>query len=126
MTSFDAKGIGACLTSTLILFLSGAGLASEEGDASSSKGLASEKDDASSSKGLASILFEGTSETATYSIDGKALTIPYVQPATQPLVIKAGRHVIEVHEGKNLVLREEVVLEPGETKTLRVMKAEPK
>jgi hypothetical protein len=106
MTSFKTKGIGACLASILIL--------------SSPAGWASEEDDASHSKGLASILIEGASETATYSIDGRAVNIPYTQPATQPLVIKAGRHVIEVHEGEEVVMREEIVLKPGETRTLRV------
>jgi hypothetical protein len=110
MTSFTTKGIGAYLASTLILF--------------SSAGLATEEDDASSSKGFASIRIEGASETATYSIDGQAVKVPYTQPATRPLVIKAGRHVIEVHEGEDVVLREEVVLTPGETKMLRVMRAE--
>jgi hypothetical protein len=99
------------LASTLIVF--------------SSAGLASEKDDASSSKGLASILIEGASETATYYIDGRAVKIPYTQPVTRPLVIKAGHHVIEVHEGEDVALRAEVVLTPGETKTLRVKRAEP-
>ena len=111
MTSFNTKGLAACLASTLVLF--------------SSAGLASEEDDASSSKGLASILIEGASETATYSIDGRAVKVPPKQDATHALVIKAGRHVIEVHEDKDVVLREEVVLDPGETKTLRVMRAEP-
>lgn len=111
MTTFNRKGMAACLASTLILF--------------SSAGLATEEDDANSSKGFASIRIEGASEIATYSIDGQAVKVPYTQPATRPLVIKAGRHVIEVHEGEDVVLREEIVLTPGETKTLRVMRAKP-
>jgi hypothetical protein len=91
----------------------------------SSAGLASEEDDATSSKGLASVLFEGTSETATYHIDGHAVKLPATQPATRQLVVKTGSHVIEVQEGKEVVLREEVVLTPGETKTLRVVRAKP-
>ena len=41
------------------------------------------------------------------------------------MVISAGRHVIEVHEGEVVALREEIVLEPGETKTLQVKGAPP-
>jgi hypothetical protein len=50
---------------------------------------------------------------------------PYDQAATSPLVISAGRHVIEVHEGEIVALREEIVLETGEARTLRVEGAQP-
>ena len=53
------------------------------------------------------------------------MTVPYAQAATRPLVIKAGRHIIEVHEDEGVVLREEILLNPGETKTLRVVRPEP-
>ena len=109
MTSASIRRIGAYLASALIVF-PGAGLAS---------------DDASSSKGLASILIEGASATATYYIDGRAVKLLGAATATRPLVIKAGRHVIEVREDEDVTLREEVVLEPGETRTLRVNGAKP-
>jgi hypothetical protein len=69
---------------------------------------------------LASILIEGASQTARYHVDGRAVAFPYDQSETSPLVISAGRHVIEVHGGEVVTLREEIVLEPGETGTLRV------
>jgi hypothetical protein len=111
MTSLKTTRIGACLASILILFCS-AGWASEEGEASSGKG-------------LATLAFEGASEKAIYSIDGQMLTLPPDLNGSSKVVVKAGRHVIEVHEGEDVVLREEIVLTAGETRTLRVTKAEP-
>jgi hypothetical protein len=111
MTSLKTTRIGACLASTLILFCSAA-WASEEGETSSGKR-------------FATLLFEGASEAATYSIDGQMLALPPERYGARELVVKAGRHVIEVHEGEEVVLREEIVLTAGETRTLRVTKAEP-
>jgi hypothetical protein len=51
--------------------------------------------------------------------------LPCDRSATSPLVISAGRHAIEVREGEVVALREEIVLEPGETRMLRVEGASP-
>ena len=109
MTIGTRMRLGVCLASTLI-FSSIAGLASDDGE---------------SAKGLATIVIEGASETATCSIDGRVVKLPHIQGEARSLVVKAGRHVIEVHEGADVALREEVVLTPGETRALRVKGAEP-
>jgi hypothetical protein len=106
MANFNRTEIGARLASILLL-LATAGLACDGGDDGSPKG-------------LASILIEGASQTARYHVDGHAVEFPHHESATSPLVVSAGRHIIEVHEGEVVALREEIVLEPGETKTLRV------
>ena len=111
MTDFNRTEIGARLAPILLL-LASAWLACDEGDDSSRKG-------------FASILIEGASQTARYHVDGHVVEFPYDQSATTPLVISAGRHVIEVHEGEVVALREEIVLEPGETRTLRVKEGPP-
>ncbi len=71
------------------------------------------------------ILIEGASQTARYRIDGCEVKFPYDQAATSPLVISTDRHVIEVHESEIVALREEIVLETGETRTRRVEGAQP-
>jgi hypothetical protein len=78
-----------------------------------------------SPQGPGFILIEGASQTARYRIDGCEVKFPYDQAATSPLVISTGRHVIEVHEGEIVALREEIVLETGETRTRRVEGAQP-
>ena len=103
---FNTALIGARLASILLL-LASAGLACAEGDEGSRKG-------------LATVHIEGASQTASYRIDGRELSFPYDRSADAPLVIRAGRHVIEVYEGEAVALREEIVLEPGEVRTLRV------
>ena len=106
MVDFDRTEIGIRQASILLLL--------------ATAGLACDKGDDGSPKGLASILIEGASQTARYHVDGHAVEFPYDQSDTSPLVVSAGRHVIEVHEGEVVALRVEIVLEPGETRTLRV------
>ena len=78
-----------------------------------------------SPQGPGFILIEGASQTARYRIDGCEVKFPYDQAATSPLVISTDRHVVEVHEGEIVALREEIVLETGETRTRRVEGAQP-
>jgi hypothetical protein len=105
MTNFSRTEVGACLAPILLLL--------------ATAGLACDKGDDSSRKGLASILIEGASQTARYRIDGHVVEFPYNQSATSPLVISAGRHVIEVHEDEVVALCEERVFEPVEVRALR-------
>ena len=113
MSNRKVKWRGAWLASTLIAVAYAA--------PASYAGETSRTDDPS---GFASIVIEGASKDATYQVDGHALAIPIQPEKSRPFVVKSGRHVIEVHEGERVVLREEISLKPGETLTLRVPKAE--
>ncbi len=108
-----SKWIGAWLASTLIA-VAYAAPASHAGESSAA-------DDPS---GYASIVIEGVSKGAICLVDGHVLLIPIQQGKPPSFVVKSGRHVIEVHEGERVVLREEVSLKPGESRTLRVPEAE--
>ena len=74
--------------------------------------------------GFASIIIEGASKDATVQVDGHTLNLPIQPEKARPFVIKSGHRVIEVHEGERVALREEITLKPGETRKLRVPKAE--
>ncbi len=112
MIDFKRTKDGACMAWILLILVAA--------------GLACNKAEDGSPGGLASILIEGASPTARYHIDGHAVAVPYDSSRPSPLVISAGRHVIEVHEGEAVAYREEVVLAPGETRTVRVKGAERK
>ena len=104
--------MGAWLASTLIA-VACAAPASHADDAGGT-------DDPS---GFASIVIEGVSKDATCLVDDHVLAIPIQQGSSASFVVKSGRHVIEVREGERVVLREEVSLKPGESRTLRVPEA---
>ena len=111
--SAKSKWMGAWLASTLIAIAYAAP--------------ASHADEASATgdpSGFASIVIEGASKDATFQVDGHTLNLPIQPDKARPFVIKSGHRVIEVREGERVALREEVTLKPGETRTLRVPKAE--
>ena len=108
-----SKSMGAWLASTLIA-VAYAVPASHAGDTNGT-------DDPS---GYASIVIEGVPEGAVCLVDDHVLSIPIQRGKSLSFVVKSGRHVIEVHEGERVVLREEVSLKPGESRSLRVPEAE--
>jgi hypothetical protein len=75
--------------------------------------------------GFASIAFTGGSPDATYHLDGHTLNIPVNQKGTKagPVIIRSGKHVVEVRQGEDVIFHEEVVIKPEEEKTIQIPKA---
>jgi hypothetical protein len=110
--------MGACLASALIAlaYLAPLASASDTGDAAKPK----------KSVGFASIAFEGVPKGVSYYLDTHTLNIPIQEGRNKagPVVVKSGPHVVEVREGERVLFHEEVTLEPNETRTFRLPKAE--